>query len=108
MPPVSPLLLCTEPATAPTVTLWAPAMAAGVVDRRLSHQDRAALVALWQYLSPGEWRPMKTEALAVLLGVKRQSASRTINRLVEVGYLLQHQPDPRAPRLFLLRNTRPD
>lgn len=88
-------------------TLWAPALAQGARDRRLSHQDRAALIVLWQELSPLEYRPLKSETLALFLGVKRQSAGRTLHRLVTLGYLLMHQPDPRAPRRFLLVNHVP-
>lgn len=88
-------------------TLWAPALGQGVRDRRLSHQDRAALLVLWHELSPLEYRPLKSETLALLLGVKRQSAGRSLHRLMACGYLLMHQPDPRAPRCFLLVNHVP-
>lgn len=86
-------------------TFWAPALAQSTDDRRLSKQDRAALLKLWQILSPREYRPLKSETLALLLGVKRFSAGRTLKRLVATGYLLMHHPDPRDARLFLLVNV---
>jgi hypothetical protein len=84
--------------------MWAPALAQSGRDRRLSDQDKVAIIALWQELSPLEYRPMKSETLGLLIGVKRQSAGRSLKRLVAHGYLLMYQPDPRAPRLFLLVN----
>lgn len=88
-----------------TPTLWAPALAQSTADRRLSERDKNALLKLWQMLSPREYLPMKSETLAHVLGIKRQSAGRTLNRLVDTGYLLMYQPDPRGPRLFLLVNV---
>ena len=86
-------------------TLWAPALAQSCQDRRLSALERVALLTLWQSLSPVTWLPMKSEALGLLIGVKRQNAARVLRRLVECGYLVVHQPDARSPRLFLLVNV---
>lgn len=33
---------------------------------------------LWHELSPAEYRPMKSEALASLLGIRRESAARAL------------------------------
>ncbi|MCU0634042.1 MAG: hypothetical protein MUE41_04130 [Gemmatimonadaceae bacterium] len=75
------------------------------MDRTLTVSERLAIVVLWQCLSPLEYRPMKPEALAFMLTIKRQSASRILRRLVELGYLLMIHPDPRAPRQYLLVNS---
>lgn len=83
----------------------APALRTAVTDRRLRVQERLAVAVLWQELSVEHWRPMKAEALAVLLGVTRQNAARILRRLIDAGYLVAHQPDPRAARLFLLVNV---
>lgn len=86
-------------------TLWAPAIAQAARDRRLTMAERTAVLVLWQELSPAEYRPMKSEALAALLAIQRESAARILRRLIALGYLLMEQPDPRAPRLFLLVNV---
>lgn len=87
------------------MTIYPPALHAAMTDARLSWQDRAALLVLWQHLSPARFEPMKNEVLASLMKTKRQAAGRTLRRLVEVGYLKQAQLDPRGPRLFLLVNV---
>lgn len=48
---------------------------------------------------------MKGEALAYLLGIRRQSAIRILNRLVELGYLHSTRPQTAGPRYFLLVNV---
>mgnify|MGYP000069435950 CR=1 FL=1 len=90
-------------------TWWAPALSQAARDRRLSGDTKAAIVLLWQdgELSTVEWRPYKAERLALQIGVERESAARILRRLVEFGYLLVVQPDPRAPRQFLLVNHVP-
>lgn len=88
--------------TRPAATLHPPALRQAIHDRRLTPQDRYALLVLWQHLSPAHYAPMKSEALGKLLGVRRTSAARTLVRLIECGYLLVEQPDPRGPRLFCL------
>ena len=90
-----------------TPTLYPPVVAQAVRDRRLSVTERAALLLLWQELSAGEYRPMKAEALAFQLGVKRQSAARALSHLVAAGYLLEHRTGPRDVRQFLLVNQNP-
>lgn len=91
----------------PLPTIYPPAMRQAMADRRLTLLDRHALLVLWHELSPAEYRPMKSEALASLLGVRRESAARALRRLLSTGYLTVTQPDPRAPRLFLLVNVVP-
>lgn len=88
-------------------TLYPPVVAQAVRNRRLSVTERLALLLLWQELSPSEFRPMKAEALAHMLGVKRQSAARALSHLVAAGYLLEHRTGPRDVRQFLLVNHNP-
>ena len=88
-----------------TPTLYPPALQQGWRDRRLTPQEKHALSVLWQELSCAEYRPMKSEALGALLDIKRENAARALRRLLETGYLVMTQPDPRAPRLFLLVNV---
>lgn len=88
-------------------TLFPPALRQGWQDRRLTTHERYALGVLWQHLSAQDWRPMKSEAFARLIDVRRENAARILRRLVETGYLVMTQPHPREPRLFLLVNHVP-
>lgn len=86
-------------------TLGLPVVAQAARDRRLSLHERLAVLVLWQELSTAEYRPMKGEALAHLLGIRRQSAIRILNRLVDFGYLHATRPQTAGPRFFLLVNV---
>lgn len=84
-----------------------PALWLGMRDRRLSKQDKFALIVCWQVLRADEYRPLKAETLAHLIHVKRQSAARTLVRLVDAGYLTCFRETPRSQRLFLVVNVPP-
>lgn len=89
------------------VARWAPVLADAATDKALTFAARAAVFVCWQYLSPVEYRPLKSEALAHLLGIRRQSAAKILHQLVARGYLSVERPaQATGRRRFLLLNHR--
>lgn len=86
-------------------TIAPPALRQALKDPTLSKDEKLALTLLWQDLSPLDYRPYKAEALGHQLRIKRESAARILRRLIELGYLVAYQPDPRGPRHYLLVNV---
>ncbi len=87
-------------------TIGPPALSQLRRDVRLTPSERTTVGLLWRgLLSPEEYRPLKSDVLALLQGIPSASASRNLRRLKALGYLVDYQPDPRAPRLFLLVNV---
>ena len=84
-------------------TLGVPAIRQAAHDRRLTPIESRAVAVLWAHLSSDEYRPMKMESLGALLGIRRESASKIMRRLVAVGYVDEHCGESNAhARHFLL------
>ncbi|MCZ8012017.1 MAG: hypothetical protein ACK5HM_08280 [Gemmatimonas sp.] len=74
------------------------------------HLTQVQRVAMWylgrHFLGAGEFRPVKIIALSTFLGVREQTAGRTMRSLVETGYLDVRDADHLHARAYRLPWTR--